>query len=360
MAKRKSCVILSKRLHKLKKSKITIQDIAKELNITASTVSRALNDHPAISIETKRKVHQIADKFNYRPNRIAAALRSGKTRTIGVVVPAADRTFFGAAIRGIEDEADQAGYRVIVCQSHEDVQKEKKALEALFFTQVDAIISSAAKGTSDFQHYQDLKNQGTPIIFFDNALEGLGVSSVVANDYLGAHLAVTHLIEQGCRRIAHFAGQQSSRIYRERLRGYKTALEEKGISFDPSLVLDCISDVDAGKECTRKLLDKKVNPDAIFSASDFAALGAMQYLKAKHIRIPQDIAIVGFANEPFTALVEPSLSTVDQHSRQMGQQAARLFLETTLPQTTIRPKRIILEPELIIRTSSLKKAPSIY
>jgi len=337
------------------KGRTTIHDIARELNITASTVSRALNGNSTISERTRSAVLEMADKLDYKPNHIAAALRSGRSKIVGVIVPAADRNIFAKVIRGIEDEVAKAGYSVIVCQTYEDFDKEKQVLETLLRTRVDGILASIAKNSKTYQHYRRVREEGIPLIFFDRTVETVGASTITINDFRGAFLAVDHLIKQGCRRVAHFAGQQHINIYKERYRGYQAALEAHGLKAHRELVVPCTSDVEEGKRCAKQLLELDEPPDAIFSSSDYAALGAMQWLKRQGISIPNQIAIVGFANEPFTSYVEPALTSVDQHSNRMGRYAAKVFLEEIGSKDKHPPRKTVMEPELIIRASSLRE-----
>lgn len=340
------------------KKKTTIHDIANELSITASTVSRALRNHPRISDSTKEAVWSMAKKLNYHPNSIAAALRKGKSNIIGMMVPTADRTFFASVIKGVEEVANQAGYRVVICQSNDSFSKEQSNINALLETQVAGILASVAKETTDISHYEMIKKRGIPLILFDRIKEGLDVSAVVIDDYNGASKAVEHLIRQGCRKIAHFSGQQHISIYKERFRGYKKALMDNDIPFDEELIFESNLQLKDGRRLTEKLLSMSKPPDAIFSASDYSAMGAMQVLKENSIAIPDRVAIVGFSNESFTSFVEPSLSTVDQYSIRMGKFAAELFLEqaqATATESPFEPRKVVLNPELIIRESSLRK-----
>ena len=314
------------------KNRTTITDIAKALHVTTSTVSRALNNHPAISDATKQLVVNKAKQLNYRPNHIAAALRSGKSNIIGVIIPVADRAFFSAAIRGIEDEAVKKGYGVIVCQAYNDLKKEKKAIDTLIRSQVDVIIASVGKHNSKVQaaNYQKVIDEGTPVIFFDRVLEGLTVNSVIVDDFLGAYQATKHLIEQGYRKIAHFAGDFKTLIYKERLKGYKQALRDHDLPIVDDWIVECSSNVDLGKEKTHQLFTTSNPPDAILSSSDFAALGALQQLKKLGVSVPQDVGIVGFANEPFSSFIEPSLSSVNQFSKDLGRMAAQIFFDSNV------------------------------
>lgn len=336
--------------------KTTIYDIAKELDITASTVSRALNDHPNVKDSTKQLVIEQAKKMNYQPNSIAAALRKGKSNIIGVIVPNADRNFFASVIRGIEEVANDAGYNILICQSNESVEKERSNISTLLEAQVDGILASYAKETTDFDHYQEIINRDVPLILFDRVNDNLDVGSVVVDDYLGAFKATEHLIEQGCRRIVHFSGPQNLNIYKERRRGYQEALEKHNIPVDEDLILQSNLLLEDGYELAKKLLEFDELPDAIFSASDFSAVGAMEVLKEQGIEIPDQVAIVGFSNEQFTSFVDPGLSTVDQQSKQMGMFTARLFLDYMDGKiATATAPKTVLNPELIIRGSSQKK-----
>lgn len=338
------------------KDKTTIYDIAKTLQVTPSTVSRALKDHPRISAKTKKAVKEMASQLNYQHNNVAAALRSGNTFILGIVLPKVNRTFFSSVIKGVEQLVSQANYRVMITQSHDNFKTEQANIQALINAQVDGIIASIAKETTSYEHYQRVIDQQIPLILFDRVMEISNASTVVIDDFLGAYEAVSHLIEQGCRRIVHFTGVQSLNIYKYRLRGYREALEDHGIAFDPALVIESDMQLEDGKQVMQQLLDDGVDLDAIFASSDHSAMGAMQVLKAQKIRIPEEIAIVGFADEPFTAFVEPGLSSVNQKSEMMGQIAAKIFLEQVqFSGGEYTPTKTVLKPELIIRASSLKR-----
>jgi LacI family transcriptional regulator len=341
----------------LKKQRTTVYDIARELNLTASTISRALNNHPAISDRTKKLVIRTSKRLGYQPHRMAAALRNGKSNIIGVIVPVTDRNFFASVVRGIEEKANEAKYQVIICQTYEDPAKEEAAIDALLNTRVDGIIASLSKRTEDFNHYGKVRSKGIPLILFDRTNDLLGVSHVVIDDYLASYNAVKHLIDQGCRRIAHFTNVEKISIYKERLRGYKTALQDHGLPFEARFVVESDLQMEDGRNCMKHLLGQDEIPDAIFSSSDLGAIGALQVLKENNICIPQQMALVGFSNEPFTMFCDPPLTTIDQHCKQMGNIASEMFLEevSLASDLTFIPKKIVLMPELIIRQSSLKK-----
>ena len=338
------------------KKKYTIHDIAKKLNITASTVSRALNDHPRISEATKKAVQRAAVKLNYQPNNIAAALRNGKSNIIGIIVPTVDRNFFASIVRGIEEIANASRYNVMICQTYDNYEKEVATVEALLNARVDGIIASHAKETTDFEHFLKVKEKGIPVILFDRFNDDLEVSQVVSDDFLGAYKATEHLIQQGCKRIAHFTNILKISIYKERLRGYIEAMQAYGISFDESLVVESNLQLEDGRASMQKLLTLPKMPDGVFSASAYGVMGALQVLKERGIKVPQEIALIGFTNEPFTSFSEPALSTVDQHNLRMGNAAAEIFLEEIADEEKkFIPQKIVLKPELVIRQSSLRK-----
>ena len=340
----------------MKKEKTTIHDSAKKLNITASTVSRALNDNPRISDATKKAVQKAAQKLNYHPNQIAAALRNGKSNVIGVIVPTVDRSFFSSVVRGIEEIANQAKYNVMICQSYDDYEKEVATVEALLRSRVDGIIASFAKQTRDFDHFLKAKERGIPVVLFDRSNDELEVSHVVVDDYLGAFKATEHLIQQGCKRVAHLAGSQRISIYKDRLRGYKDALIEHKQEFRESLVIESNLQLEDGRNSMTQLLQHNEIPDGLFSASAYGVLGALQVLKEKNIKVPEDVALVGFSNEPYTSFTEPSITTIEQHSLRMGNAAAAIFLEEVMDaDKKFIPQKIVLKPELIIRQSSMRK-----
>jgi len=340
----------------MKKEKATIHDIARKLNITASTVSRALKDHPRISAETKKAVQKTAQKLNYQPNHIAAALRNGKSKIIGIIVPTADRSFFSSVVRGIEEIANGSQYNVMICQTYDNYEKEVATVEALLNARVDGVIASHGKETQNFDHFLKIKERGIPLILFDRSNDELEVSSVVIDDFLGAYKATEHLIQQGCRRIAHFTNTRKISIFKERLRGYREALLENSLPYDETLVIESNLQLEDGRNSTEQLLKLRERPDGIFSASALSIVGALQVLKENNISVPEQVALVGFSNETYTSFTDPSLSTVEQHSMRIGNAAAEIFLEeVNADQKKFIPQKIVLKPELIIRQSSLRK-----
>ncbi len=337
-------------------SRVTIHDIAEKLNITASTVSRALNGSSRISESTKKAVLKTAKQLNYQPNHIAAALRNGKSHLIGIIVPTADRAFFASIIRGIEEIANNLNYKVIICQSYDNYDKEVQTVEALLNARVDGIIASIGKNTENFDHYKRVQEKGIPLVLFDRTTDALEVSQVVIDDHLGAYKVVEHLIAQGCRRIAHFTSPKKVSVFKERLRGYMDALRDHNIPFDEELVVKSNLQLEDGRNSMEQLLNLKEMPDAVFSASDYGAMGAMQILKERGIKIPQQVALAGFSNDPFTSFTDPTLTTVDQFSITMGKVTAEKFFEHFKSKEKInKSQKIVLKPELIIRKSTMRK-----
>jgi LacI family transcriptional regulator len=332
---------------------VSMADLARELGVSMTTISRALSDHHSIGAATKQRVLKLAKKLNYQPNHLAAALRKGQSRLLGVVVPYIEGKFFPSVIQGIETAASKAGFSVIVCQSHEDVQLERRNVETLLNAQVAGVLVSLARNTQEYHHFDKVRSRGVPLVFFDRIPAAEQVNSVVLNDREGAFQATRHLLEQGCRRIAHLAGPQHLNIYQHRRQGYLDALAAYGIAPDESLIITSNMTTEDGAQATRQLLALPMPLDAIFAAGDSAILGALQVLKAQGIRVPQDIALAGFSNEGFTAITEPRLTSVDQRCEEMGQAAVRLFLElAAAPEAPFLQRQVVLQPELFVRESS--------
>ena len=344
----------------MKYNQVTIKDIARELGISPSTVSRALKDHPDISQETKRLVNELAEKLNYQPNIVALSLRQSKTNTIGVIIPEIVHFFFSTVISGIEDVAYSAGYNVILAQSNESQAREVTDTKALYNSRVDGLLMSVSRETTNFDHIESLLAKGVPIVFFDRVYESDQASKIIVDDFTGAKEATLHLIDQGCKRVAHIEGPPNLEISKQRLEGYKEALKDYNIPFNKELVAICPSGtIEEGKAATEKLLSLKNRPDGIFATNDPAAMGAMQAIKQKKLRIPQDVALVGFSNWFFSSLMDPPLSSVDQPGFEMGQEAAKLLIRQIEKQNKgeadIIHETKILKTRLVVRESSLKK-----
>jgi LacI family transcriptional regulator len=339
-----------------KKNKTTIKDIANVLNISTAAVSKALHNDSRISDKTKKAVRQVAENLNYQPNHLASALRSGKSKLIGVIVPKTNSNFFSSVIHNIEEGLNTEGYNIIITQSNESYKKECANIDALLFTQVDGIIASMANETVDLAHYEKIKAAGIPLITFDRGENDLNVDYIGIDDYNSSHIIVDHLVEQGCKRIAHIGGFKRTRIYNNRIRGYIDALKKHNLPLDKELLIESNLTKEDGRLKMQDLLNLENRPDAVYVAGDYAALGVLELIKEQNISIPDEIALVGFGNEPFTDMVSPKITSVNQHSYEIGRIAAKTFLEykdqDQLNQTL---KKNILEAELIVRASSKRK-----
>ncbi|HYQ59132.1 MAG TPA: LacI family DNA-binding transcriptional regulator [Draconibacterium sp.] len=335
------------------KPETTIHDIAKKLNISASTVSRALNDNPLISKTTREKIKKTALEMGYRPNVMAANLRTKRTNTIGVIVPLINRHLFSSVISGIEDIAYKQGFAVTISQSNDNYEKESKIAHTLFANRVDGLILSIGMQTKTFDHLKLFSERNIPIVFFDRVVNEIPSHKIVVDDYGGAYRATQHLIEQGRTRIAHIGGPLNLQIYSKRETGYRQALADAGLEINDDYILHNSLTREDGFRAIRKILAKKQRPDAIFCANDTTALSSIIYLQEKGIKIPEDIAIVGFSNEPYSELVTPSISTVRQPGFEMGQKAAELIIKQIA--TKGKPQAyqtITMDTELIVRRSS--------
>lgn len=342
----------------LLKKRVTLTDIAAELNTTPATVSRALQDHPRISVEMKKRVLECAERHHFKINKIASSLRSGKTHVIGVMIPSVEINFFGSVVHGIESLANLEGYTILIYQTNELIEYEIKGLETFISAGVDGILVSPSKQTKDYSHFVSIKNRGIPIVFFDRHHDLLGIPGVAIDDLKGAYMATAHLISQGYKNIAHIAGPLHVKIFHDRLLGYKKALSEYGVKMvDSNLFIGNVS-IDAGRTGVEVLFDQKNKPDAIFAVEDFTALGVIKELKHRRIRIPEECAVIGFANEQFGQHITPSLSTIDQQTVKMGEAAFNLLLSLVSNPRFMEShnlQNIKLEPIAFFRDSSLKK-----
>ncbi|WP_291786037.1 LacI family DNA-binding transcriptional regulator [Cecembia sp.] len=340
----------------MKLGQATIKDIARELNVSSSTVSRALKDYPGISDETKRKVKEMAEKLNYRPNAVALSLRKSKSFTVGVIIPEVVHFFFSTVISGIEDFAYKNGYNVILCQTNEKLEREKSSLETLLSNQIDGLLVSYSKETTDFSHFSKLMEQDFPIVFFDRRPYLENTINVTVNDFNGAYNATKHLILQGYKKILHLAGPPNLAISVKRKEGYLSALQEAGIPVLEELIVTCPEgDEWESFELIKKLFQNPLTrADAIFAHHDIVASGAMMAVKSLGLRIPDDVGIVGFSNWQFSSMIDPPLSSVLQPGFQVGERAIEILLEIIdkKPEDRALSTNIELDTELIIRKSS--------
>ena len=323
------------------------------LKISTSTVSRALRDATDVSKETKNAVKALSEELNYQPNKFALSLQQKQTHTIGVIVPNLDYVL-ATMVKGIDEVALEAGYTVMVCQSNESFGRELVNTRRLLDSLVDGFIISVSSETKVFDHFKKIQEKNMPMVMFDRLINDLNIPSVRLDNKEGGVLATEHLLEQGYRRIAILAGAKSLGISNERLDGYLAALKKYKIKVDPDLIIHCDFNQDYAYIATKELLNMKKRPDAIFTISDRMAIGAMLAIKEKGLKMPNDIGLVGFNNEPVTSLVSPAISSVDQPAFELGKMAAKLFIETMHNNDDMSHVEEILKPKLHIRESSLR------
>lgn len=333
---------------------VTIYDIAEALNISAATVSRGLKDHPVIRKETRQKIAEAAHRMGYRQNIFATNLRRKQTFTIGVVVPRLNSYFMSAVISGMEKIANAEGYQLIISQSQESVKKEAANVQTMYNSRVDGLMVSLSAETEELQHFELLRKKQIPLIFFDRVTEITGSSSIVIDNVQAAYEATHHLLQQGCRRILHLGGKLQSQVYADRLQGCKKALSEAGLSFDPSLLMSTDLSDQAGIEAAQYVLKLPERPDGIFASNDTSAVACMSALKRAGLKIPEEIAIVGFNDDPVSRVVDPQLSTIHYPGREMGEQAASLLIKQLRNPEEKLPEKTVLPHQLIIRASSDK------
>ena len=294
-----------------KKREITIYDIARELNVSPSTVSRALKDHHSIGKKTKKAVIKLAEERGYQPNIIASSLRSNKTNTIGIITSWINRPFISSLISGVEMAANQSGYNVIISQSHDSYENEVANAKALYGSRIEGLVVSLAMETTDYDHFQRFLKKNIPVVFVDRVPDDLNTTKVVINNYESGFKATEHLIEQGCKRIAHIGGVRHRNVYRERMNGYVAALKKYNLEVDNSLIVesDRLS-AEEGFRIAEYLINMDARPDGVFSANDTAAVSFIKYAKSVGVKVPQDIAVIGFNNDPISTIIDPALSTV--------------------------------------------------
>ncbi|MCH7860009.1 MAG: LacI family DNA-binding transcriptional regulator [Candidatus Marinimicrobia bacterium] len=336
----------------MKQSNPTLKDLANELGVSISTVSRALHQHPTISKETIEKARGLAEKMGYYPNGVAKSLQQKSTTTIGVIVPEIRHYFFSLAIDGIEDVAYRAGYTINMSKSNEDVEREVLNTESMISNRIAGLIASVSQTTIGGLHFQRVVGRGIPLVFFDRVLDDIDVNKVISNDFDRAYKTVEHLVESGYRRIAHLAGPKQLVITRERLHGYRAAQVDHGLEINEEMIIFGDLNESAGESGARLLLGMQNPPDAICAVNDPVAIGAFRYIRERGLRIPEDIGITGFSNNPITSMIDPPLTTVDQHGYEMGQLAASILLAEIKGHRVSRPETHVIKANLIIRKSS--------
>ena len=340
----------------MKKGTVTIKDIALELNISPSTVSRALADNPLVKPSTRKAVKELAKKYNYQPNFTALSLRSNKTKTIGIIIPQIVHEFFALVIRGIEDFAYGKGYNVIISSTHESYEREVIDANALLTGRVDGLLACISRTTENYDHFKQYDERNIPLVFFDCICDEINSYKVVIDDFNAGFTATKHLISSGCKNIAYVGGPIKLLINQDRYKGYLTALSEAGISENPELVVHCESgDFEDGMKHSKKIVQGSTI-DGLFAGTDMLAIGAMKNIKETGLMIPKDVAVVGFSNWSISEIYEPSLSTIDQPGYEMGYKSAELLIDKIEnPSSEPKPyETVVLQTELIVRESSKK------
>lgn len=332
----------------------TIYDIAKKLNINASSVSRALTNGMNVSEATRQLILKTAKELNYKQNSLASNLRKGQNQTIGVVVPRINQNFFADVIAGIEEVTYQEGYNLVICQSNESYEREVKCINTLINQHVSCIIISISADFQDDQHLRNVMDHGIPLIQFDRVTNELDTFKVLNDNEQASMEAVSHLIEQGYKRIALLEGPQNLNIFKQRKAGYLAALKKYGYPVLPELIRENAWTKELGAEATLSLLNLPDRPDAIFaSTSDFSALGVLEAATKMGLNVPEELGICGYSNEAFTEITSPSITTIDQYSMSMGKTIANLYFEEMLSgEVNIAPRVVSIEPKLIIRSST--------
>jgi LacI family transcriptional regulator len=339
---------------KLKKD-VTIYDIAHKLELSSATVSRGLQDNPAINKNTRKKIHQAAKDLGYRHNTFASSLRKQRTNTIGVIVHELNSNFITSVLAGIEKITTEAGYDLIIAHSSESYEKEAANALNLFHKRVDGLIASLAFDTKGLDHYKSFEEKGIPVIFFDRVEEKSTNTKVIIDNYKCGYQATKHLIEQGCTKIVLVTASLKRNVYAQRHKGYMDALYDNNIPFQKELVLIKDLSEQCGVEAALEILKMKSLPDGAFITNDFSAAVCMRTLRDYGIKIPDDIAVVGFNNDTISKIIEPQLTTIHYPGIDMGEIAARNLINHLRGVSNIKhTNTIVVRSELIIRASSLK------
>jgi LacI family transcriptional regulator len=334
---------------------VNIKKLAQILNISISTVSKALRDSYDISKETKEKVIKLANELNYQPNPHASSLRKHKSKMIAVIIPEIANNYFTLAINGIESIAQEKGYHVLIYLTHEDFNKESAIIKHLHSGRVDGVLISISSNTNDYTHLHELQNKGLPIVFFDRVYENLDTATVTTDDYESGYKATKHLIEQGCKRIAHLMISKNLSIGTKRMKGYQQALRDNGMPIDESLIVDCSNDGEKDSELLKNLLQQKKRPDGIFAAVERYAITTYEVCKELKLNIPKDVKIISFSNLQTAALLNPPLTTITQPAFEIGKEAASLlFKSLEKKKFTLKDENVVFQSTLIQRESTAK------
>ncbi|NOR74869.1 MAG: substrate-binding domain-containing protein [Draconibacterium sp.] len=338
----------------MSKKHISLKDLANELGVSISTVSRALKNHPDISAELTTKIQKLAKERNYTPNPLAMGLLKQQTKMIGVIVPDIVTHFYSSIISGIEEVAKQHGYFIVIASSNESVEKEIESVENLLKSRVEGFIVCVSRETKNYNHFEKLIQNEIPLVFFDRICEPLNVPSVIADGVDSAKKIVHHFYKNGSKKIAYISGPDHLNISKNRKDGYLQGLKECGLKFDSQLLAECNLSFEDATRATQQLLQIKKLPDAIFGLNDTIAFAAMKEIKKHGLKIPDDIALVGFTDEFHSTIVEPTLTSIIHPTLEIGRAAANLFVQLIEKGSNFK-KQIVLKTELVVRESSKKR-----
>lgn len=340
----------------MRNDKITITEVAKKLNVSISTISRALNDHHSISEKTKIRVRKAAEELNYSPNNVAASLRSGKVKSIGVMIPKINSNFMSNCIYGIESVTYPAGFNLIICQSNEGYDKEVQSIKALIDNQVSGIIVSLSTETFDQNHIKNIIDKNIPLVLFDRISESFQVDSVVNDDYKITIEAMEHLIDKKYKNIAILCGPTHIYVYKNRMEGYLEALKRHNLVINKDWIAEGIQTKENAIEAITTFFSSENKPDAVFCTSDTIALGVIQTLQKMNIKIPEEVGVIGYSNDSFADIIHPTLTSIEQYPQDIGANAAELMLdliENDLSSNKVKAhKNVHIQPKLIIREST--------
>jgi DNA-binding LacI/PurR family transcriptional regulator len=336
------------------KKRVTIYDLAKEIGVSASYISRALNDHPSINEKTKKSIKKKALELNYKHNSHAANLRQGSSKTIGVIVPHINQSFFSEAIAGIEEVCFENNHSLIICQSHESYEHECKAIETLIHQNVDCVIISVSAETRSYTHLQNIQNHSIHLIQFDRCIDQVDSIKVSNDNKEASYSATKTLFDQDYKKVAFLGGPNQIAVFKARKDGFLAALKESGYIIPYNFITEDVLEKKKTQEIVTELLSSKEPPDAFLTVSDHQSLVVLEIAESKGIKVPEKLGIFGFANEAFTSIIRPSLSSVDQKSKELGKHAAKIYFEKIIKPGSSKIKSLneIIKCEIILRQSS--------
>ena len=334
----------------------TILDIAGALNLSAATVSRALNGQVHVKEKTRNDVLKMAEKLGYRRNQMASGLRSNKTYTIGLIVPRISMFFHAEVITTIQTNLHKHGYNLMICQSNDDISMEKELTEILFSSRVDALVVACTLFTIDFSHFHKFTEIDIPVLFYDRVPQDLpGALVIRGDDKRGGYLAASHLIETGCRRIAHISGPLSCNLYQDRSAGFYSAMEQHGLSVNKNWIFHQELTMDNARDAMRKLFEGKEVPDGLCTDNDSSAIAALEYARETGISVPGDLKIIGYSNDPRTVIISPAITTIEQFPHQVGKKIVDVLMELLKKgknMDELNGAPVIIPTELIRRMST--------